>query len=347
MNEVKQTNPIWTGILGICIIGGLITVVRLISQGHYILSADDNIIWTLPVSSYVFFALMSTGIVFISSFPLIFKWQEFESIVRRLVFLAIVTLISGFVSIGIEVGSAGKIIYFLLSPNPASPIWWMGILYIIEMVLLIIKFRSLSEGKPSGKALTMMSASVSVAAALMLGFVFGAAESRASYFGPYMSVYTITMAFLSGCAVVLVFDSVKSFCSDSQREYLSRTFSFLLVVGIIVVLLRSVLAAAHTDVQVGNSGWLSLFLVASLLIGVFSSGRNLLAGIVALAGILLLHMNIIIGGQIYPVGPKAEGLPAVLSYTPNIWEVLVFLFALSLGLMVYKWGDTKLKLGFE
>ncbi len=347
MNEVKKANPIWTVILGIFIIGGLYTVFRLFSEGHSLFSANDNIVWTLPLGSYVFFALMSTGIVFISSFPVIFKWQEFESIVRRLVFLAIVTLISAFVSIGVELGSVGKMIYFLFSPNPTSPIWWMGLLYTVELVLLIVKFKSLSVEKSSGKGLTLVSASVCVAAALVLGFVFGAAESRASYFGPYMSVYAISMAILSGCAAILVFDSVKSFCSDSQRECLGRTFSFLLVAGVLVILLRTVFAAAHTDVQVGYSGWFSLFFVASLLIGVSSSERTLLTGIITLGGILLLHMNIIIGGQIYPVGPKAEGLPAVLFYAPNIWEVLIFLFSLSLGLMVYKWGDAKLKLGFE
>jgi hypothetical protein len=55
-------------------------------------------------------------------------------------------------------------------------------------------------------------------------------------------------------------------------------------------------------------------------------------------------MSIIISGQIIPVGPKAEGLPPVLTYAPNLWEVLVFVFSLSFILLVYHLGDRLLKL---
>lgn len=332
----------WAGILGLGIIGGLYTVFKIFSDGHSILSANDVIVWTLPVVSYVFFALISTGIALIATFPVIFNQQEFEPMEKRLTFLAIATLISAFVSIGIELGSVGKMIYILLSPNPSSPIWWMGTLYSIELVLLFIKYNSLSRGKQAGKGLTVTSAIVGVMAVMVLGFVFGSAEARPSYFGPFMSVYTLVMALLSGCAAILVYDGVKTICSESQRESLGKTFAVLLSIAILVVLLRTVLAASHADVQAGNTGWFAILFIIAL--GLTRSGGKLLAGLTTLFGVLLIHLNIIIGGQIIPVGPKAEGMPAALTYFPNVWEILIFLFSLSLALALYAWGEKKLRL---
>lgn len=336
----------WAGILGLGLLGGLYTVVQLFLKGHSLLSANDTIIWTLPIVSYVFFALISTGIALVATFPVIFNQQEFEPMEKRLTFLAIATLISAFVSIGIELGSVGNMLSILLSPNPTSPIWWMATLYTIELVLLIMKYSYLSKGKNTGKGLAITSAIICVMAVMVLGFVFGGAESRPSYFGPFMSIYTLVMALLSGCAAILAYDGVKSICSDTQRVSMGKTFAIILSVGILVVLLRAVLAASHTNILAGNSGWFAILLMLALVIGISSSSRvgKAWAGITALVGVLLIHTNIIIGGQIHPIGPKAEGMPATLSYSPNIWEILIFLFSLSLALSLYTWGEKKLSL---
>ncbi|RLD29696.1 MAG: hypothetical protein DRI70_02085 [Bacteroidetes bacterium] len=340
MNSANKINPIWLVVLGLGIVGGLYTTVRLFSEGHILLSANDNIVWTLPIVSYVFFALVSTGIALFATFPVIFNQQVLIPLEKRLTFLAFATLLSAFVSIGLELGAVGNTIYMLLSPNPASPIWWLSTLYSIEIVLLIVKYNSLSKGQDESKGLTITTAVVGIMAVMVLGLVFGGAESRPTYFGPFMSIYTLVTSLLSGCAAILVYDAVKSICSESQRESLGKTFVILLAITIFISLLRSTLAMAHTSIQAGYSGWLVVFLLAALV----ASSRKLFAGLVTLVGVFLAHLHLIIGGPVNPVGPKAEGLPATLTYLPNVSEILIFVFSLSLALLLYIWGEKKLRL---
>ena len=57
-----------------------------------------------------------------------------------------------------------------------------------------------------------------------------------------------------------------------------------------------------------------------------------------------MHMEILLAGQSHPVGPKAEQFPEFVRYFPSIWEWLVFVFALSVILLLYTLGERYLRL---
>jgi molybdopterin-containing oxidoreductase family membrane subunit len=72
-------------------------------------------------------------------------------------------------------------------------------------------------------------------------------------------------------------------------------------------------------------------------------GKTLASGI-ALLSILGMHMEVLLAGQIRPVGPKAEGLAEFVVYSPSIYEWLVLLFSLSVILLLYTLGERYLRL---
>jgi molybdopterin-containing oxidoreductase family membrane subunit len=63
-----------------------------------------------------------------------------------------------------------------------------------------------------------------------------------------------------------------------------------------------------------------------------------------LVGMFAARLEMVLSGLIMPTGPKAEGQPPFVSYWPSIWEVFVFVFALSVLLLVYTIGERHLKL---
>ena len=375
MNGNKSLYPIWLGVLGVALLAGAIAGVFIFIQGHVLFNANDVLIWTLPLGVYIFLALSSSGLTLLSALPLVFGIKKYEPFAKRLVFLAIATLCGGFVSIGLELGSIFHMIYIMLSPNLSSPIWWMGAIYSVELAVLALKFWKMHTGdyhSSLSKLLGTASFVLALIAPLMIGSVFGLTESRATYFGPVMSIYCLLMAVLSGTALFILYSMVVVRVSGNAFSGENGTvvyddFSMILTYAAGVVVAFTLLKIAiessttipaflvyhkfeHLFGSIGVFGTeviLGLFLPFVLLLipSVRESvGGRILASALIFVGSLARHMEILLAGQSHPVGPKAEQFPQYVQYVPSVWELLVLVFALAVMLLLYTLGERYLKL---
>jgi Ni/Fe-hydrogenase subunit HybB-like protein len=375
MNGNKSLYPIWLGVLGVALLAGAVAGVFIFIQGHVLFNANDVLIWTLPLGVYIFLALSSSGLTLLSALPLVFGIKKYEPFAKRLVFLAIATLCGGFVSIGLELGSIFHMIYIMLSPNLSSPIWWMGAIYSVELAVLALKFWKMHTGdyhSSLSKLLGTASFVLALIAPLMIGSVFGLTESRATYFGPMMSIYCLLMAVLSGTALFILYSIVvgRVTANASSGEYAAVVYDdFTLILtyaaGIVVAftLLKIAIESSTTipaflvyhrfehlfgSIGVfGSEVILGLFLPFVLLLipAVRGSvGGRVLASALIFVGSLARHMEILLAGQSHPVGPKAEQFPQYVQYVPSVWELLVLVFALAVMLLLYTLGERYLKL---
>ena len=364
----------WMAVLGIAIIAGLVTALKLFIQGHGLFNANDVLIWTLPLGVYIFLALASSGLTLLSALPLVFGVKEYEPLAKRMIFLAIATLCGAFVSVGLELGSVSSMIYIMLSPNLASPIWWMGAIYSLELVILIVKFWKMHTGDwRSGfsKALGVASFLCALVAPLMIGSVFGITESRVTYFGPVMPIYCLLMAILSGLALFMLYSMIYHKVTGEQLSGAQATVYddlgkiFMYVTGTVVLftLLKFAIESSttipeflvyhrfehafgawrvfHTEVILGLFLPFILMFISSVR---SATGGKILTSALIFAGTLAMQMEILLAGQSRPVGPKAEQYPEFISYFPSIWEWLVFIFALAAMLLLYTLGERYLKL---
>jgi Ni/Fe-hydrogenase subunit HybB-like protein len=375
MNGNKNLYPIWLGVLGVALIAGLVAGAFIFMQGHILFNANDVLIWTLPLGVYIFLALASSGLTLLSALPLVFGIKKYEPFAKRLVFLAIATLCGGFVSIGLELGSIFHMIYIMLSPNLSSPIWWMGAIYSVELAVLALKFWKMHTGdyhSSLSKLLGTASFVLALIAPLMIGSVFGLTESRATYFGPMMSIYCLLMALLSGTALFILYSMVvgRITGSASSGEYAAVLYEefaliFTYITGIVVVftVLRFIMESAttipaflvyhqfahafgawhgiHLEVVIGLFLPFVLLLIPSVRQS--AGGKIVTSGLIFL-GALSMHMEILLAGQSHPVGPKAEQFPQYVQYVPSVWEWLVLVFALAVMLLLYTLGERYLKL---
>jgi len=375
MNGNKSLYPIWLGVLGIALLAGLVAGAFIFMQGHVLFNANDVLIWTLPLGVYIFLALSSSGLTLLSALPLVFGIKKYEPFAKRLVFLAIATLCGGFVAIGLELGSIFHMIYIMLSPNLSSPIWWMGAIYSVELAVLVLKFWKMHTGdyhSSFSKLLGTVSFVLALIAPLMIGSVFGLTESRATYFGPVMSIYCLLMAVLSGTALFILYSMVvgRVTANASSGEYATVVYDdFTLILtyatGIVVAftLLKIAIESSttipaflvyhkfeHLFGSIGLFGTeviLGLFLPFVILLipsARGSVGGRILASALIFVGSLARHMEILLAGQSHPVGPKAEQFPQYVQYVPSVWELLVLVFALAVMLLLYTLGERYLKL---
>ncbi len=380
MSEAKSSKGLygtWLGLLGIIIVAGLVATFKLFTEGHFLFNANDVLLWTLPLGVYIFLALTSSGITILAAIPLVFGVKKYYPVAKRLVFLAIATLIGGFVSIGLELGNVFHTIYIMLSPNFSSPIWWMGFIYSIELVVLILKFWRLHTGDwHSGfsKALGTVSFLCALIAPLMIGSVFGLTESRVTYFGPLMSVFCLLMSILSGTALFLFYNLVQARITGTETpevgriigDDFTRIFAWSLGTVVVFTLVKYAFESATTipeflsyrkfEHSFGTMGPFHIEVILGLFLPFVMMAipsirqidtSRLVASALVLVGTLMMHMEILLAGQSRPVGPKAEQYPQFISYFPSVWEWLVFALALAVMLLLYTLGERFLKLEAE
>lgn len=374
MNSFKGVYYTWLGLIGASILAGLYAAIRLFIEGHYLFNTNDVLLWSLPLGVYIYLALTSSGLTLLASLPLVFGVKKFEPITKRLVFLAIATLMGGFVAIGLELGNVFHMVYILFSPNFSSPIWWMGLIYSVELLVLIIKFLLLHGGdwhSPFSRALGHISFIGALVAPLMIGSIFGLTESRVTYFGPVMPIYCLLMAILSGTALSLFYNLVvvkidgnglleaKQSIFDDMTRFFTYTLGTMIVFVLVKVAIESAtvipdflnyrqyaqvfggIGKLNTEVLLGLLLPFVLILIPSIRAG---NGSRILASGLVMLGTLAMHMEILLAGQSRPIGPKAEQYPEYISYFPSVYEWLVLLLAVAVALLLYTLGERYLKL---
>jgi len=370
----KGTTLVWLGLLGIVIAVGLVAAFRLFTEGHYLFNTNDVIIWSLPLGVYVFLAITSSGLTLLAGLPLFFGLKQYEPFAKRMVFLAIATLCGAFVSIGLELGNVLHMIYIMLSPNFSSPIWWMGFIYSVELVVLIVKFWKMHSGdwhSSFSRFLGAASFFLALVAPLMIGSVFGLTESRVTYFGPIMAIYCLLMGLLSGLALFILYSRIvekvtgTSLLLQQAEPFQQIVAIFRYVTGVVVgFTLVKFIIEGHTVVPeflvyhkfahafgtwqgIHSEVILGLFLpfVLMLIPAVRKSrGGQMAFSALITIGTLAMVMEILLAGQSHPVGPKAEQFPEFMSYFPSVWEWLVFLLSVAVMLLLYTLGEKYLKL---
>jgi len=330
--------------------------------------------WGLLIAAYVFFVVTSTGLCLVSSIGHVFNVEAFKPIAKRSVFLAIVTIISGFYVIGFEIENPWRMpIYNMLSPNPTSNIWWMGTLYGAYLFFMVIEFALLQMDKHKVAGMFgLMGVIAGVAAHSNLGAVFGLLAGREFWHGPYMPIYFITSAMMSGCAAVVFFFWMGYKLNGWQMsEALQGSLRSVAKLGATLI---SVIMFFTTWKMISGisgqppgkyeamealiSGPYSVnFWVGEVMLGMvipfalilMARAKNLpmlfVAAASSIVGIFFMRYDLVVVGQIVPHfhGLGVNDLPELFSYTPSFHEVMVTVGGISLCAMGFLMGERLFK----
>jgi molybdopterin-containing oxidoreductase family membrane subunit len=358
---------LWYGVLGLGILIGLLTVYKVFTVGFVLYAKTDILVWTLPIAAYVFFSLTSTGLAFVSSIPVVFGIKRYQPIEKRTALLEISVLLAGFTCLFLHLGSPWNAVYFVFSPNPASPLWWLAMLYGIYLAVLLASFWKMYTGEPS-KTLGIFVFFIAIATATTLGWLFGLPDARPVFNAQFLTMYLPLTGFASGIAAVILFnmayyhfaDNPLSEGQDNLFNDLAKLFGIVIGATLIFFIWRSIVGGiSSSGVEFAgfrhtmDSGWYHLALWVGLVIPLVlmavpvirtTKWGKVSASVFFLVGMLAGRIEFVLGGLVMPTGPKAEGQPQFVSYWPTIWEVFVVLFALSVLLFVYTFGERNLKL---
>ncbi|MGE0918165.1 NrfD/PsrC family molybdoenzyme membrane anchor subunit [Trichlorobacter lovleyi] len=326
--------------------------------------------WGVLIATYVFFVVSSTGLCLISSIGHVFGVQDFMPIAKRSVFLSIATILSGFFVIAFEIKLPWRMaIWNVISPNLTSNIWWMGTLYGIYLAFMFAEYIFLLMNKHRPAVICGFSGSVAgIAAHSNLGAVFGLLMGRPYWQGPYMPIYFIASAMMTGCAVILMFHILgykinkQEMAPDMQRALEVTTKIGILLICVILFFTTWKLIAgaagqpngAFPVVQsevVGHHAFVFWFfeillgMAGPLVLFILSKGRNLklmlIASLSMVIGIFVMRFNLVYLGQSLPVyyDMGVNEFKEMLRYSPSVYEWIITAGGFGLTALLFLIGE--------
>jgi Ni/Fe-hydrogenase subunit HybB-like protein len=346
-------------------------------KGHSMYNVYREVPWGILISTYVFFVVTSTGLCLVSSIGHVFGNQDFMPIAKRSVFLSIATILSGFFVIAFEIKIPWRMaIYNVISPNLTSNIWWMGTLYGIYLVFMFAEYVFLLLGKHKPAVFCGFSGSVAgIAAHSNLGAVFGLLMGREFWHGPYMPIYFIASAMMTGCSVIILFHCLgykvnNEKMSASMKNALRVTAKLgVLLISIIMFFTAWKMISGIAGRPIGKyeavmalltgpyaiNFWvfeLGLGMIFPMVMFISSKGEDLkmmfLGAAAMIVGIFVMRYDLVVVGQIVPVYYElgVNEYKHLLSYGPSFYETMITLGGFGLTAFLFLVGE-KLFMGHK
>ncbi len=324
----------------------------------------------LLISTYVFFVVASTGICLVSSLGHVFGIKDFSPLAKRSVYLAIVTILSGFLVIGLEIEHPFRMaLYNVISPNFSSNIWWMGTLYSLAVVFLTAEFiYLLREGRHKQAVIAgFLGVVTEVAANSNLGAVFAMMNGRPFWYGPYFPVYFVLSALITGCAFIIFFVFLAQ--KINRKAIDNATGRALESVGKLAVLLLAIMmvftfwkimttsvgspsaAAAMQALLTGPYAFnfwvleISGGIIIPFILFLVSRQKNLTmmfaASVILIFSIFFTRLDMVVVGQIVPLYWELGVVEysQLHRYMPSVAEILVVLGGVSFCALAFLLGE--------
>lgn len=374
LNSPEGISRISTLRLGVGAVGllvGLFAAMGLLTTGHGAFNTSSNLTWGLPVAAYVFFVLTSTGLTFVASLAMVFGMKDFYPITKRCIWAAVATLIVGFISLGLEIGNPLRMLW-VIPTNMAvtSPMWWMGLFYLTYAVLLVWKFQMVNKGdwsSPQSKMVGIASFVAVIFAHATLGSVFGMMAMRPFWYGGMMPVYFLITAALSGLAFIMLFINLdygvdQKNMSAGARNAMSKQLPtiFAIVLGLVIVFsiartatglwtnvseIKIPMQATVASFWFQYELWVGMVLPFLMMLSARRSEAKVqvIAGALVISALFIGRYEYVVGGQLVPMF-KGAWYDDLIAYTPSMTEIGVVVLAVSVGILLYAFGDKKLNL---
>ena len=211
--QAQATGPVNTimmaGAAGLVVSLGL-AFANLIGSGHAAFnSGSSGVTWGLPVVTYVFFSMASTGLAMVAAMAAMFGAKQYSPLIKRCTWLSIITLVAAFSSLALEMGHPFRMLWAVpLNFQPASALVWMGIFYSICLVILAIKFAKMHGGDFSGDGLVKAGFVGEVLALGTLGSAFGLMAMRPVWYGADVPLLFIACGAVIGVAFAVLINQL-------------------------------------------------------------------------------------------------------------------------------------------
>lgn len=343
----KAGVPMYASLIGLVV--GFYAIAAIFIQGHaHTINTSNLVPWGLQITTYIYFVLISTGCTFVNFFGYIFFPQQYKPFASRVIFLGIMTAAAAFFSLATEMGRVDRMYNFILSPNPTSPMFWMGVWYSCYFIAIVMEYINIQTNKHSNRVM-WGAFFIAVITHSTLGSLLGAVSSRAYFYSALLPIYFLFIAFLTGGALTAIVAALTVRQKKMDAAFHLEPFVTFLRIGLGLALLigfwrTAIGLAGHVDgsevfalTAVNNIVFgLGVAVVVPFLMLRMSQSAGWLAftGLFIMATQLKTRNDLVVGGFKVPLF-RVYDMPEVVHYTPSIYEILVLVASISLVSTLY------------
>lgn len=333
-------------VLLVLALGGGVAILTALVKGHHVMGTTSEIPWGVLIATYIFFVASTSGLCLVGSLGHVFGFKVFEPIATRATFLGLVLLVVGFSVIASELERPFLLLkWAVLSPNPRSPIWWMGALYGVYAVVLAVELSlQLVADHRRARIAGVVSLIAAVAAQSNLGAVLGLSHGRPAWYGPFLPVYFIALALMCGAALLIAAVWAEDYFTrerqprpehlpllDALRQLLALFIAVVMFFtvwraiagtygshgGLYAVTMASLTGPLFVSFWLGEV-FLGLVVPLVLLLGVARHRHEALALAAALPmlGVFVMRYNLVVSGQMLSLKPLTGRMGELYSYAP-------------------------------
>lgn len=187
---------------------GLICFIPAYVSGHQMFGGNNVIPWGLPIVLTIYLIGLSAGSLILSSLTYVFGREEYKSIAKIAVFLAIVLIFGAMVSIAVDLGRPEKVwrlfMFFYLN-NMSSMFAINGILYGGYFIIILAYLGFIFADQPRLTRITgILAISWAVLVHMGTGAIFGFIAARETWVSPIKPFEFLAAALTSGLALLIV-----------------------------------------------------------------------------------------------------------------------------------------------
>ncbi len=335
---------------------------------HNVYNNTREMPWGILISSYAFFAIISTGLCLLAAISHVFGGNKMAPLANRMVWLSLITIIGGFTLIGLELESPWRMaLYNITSPNPTSNIWWMGTLYGLAVGVMLVEFYLiLTKQYKIAIVLGVLGALAEVAANTNLGAVFATLSGRPFWYGSQLPIYFLGNAFMAGAAAAIMFTH---FAYVMRHKRMGQDeFEGVQCAGKVLTLMLFLICVATAwrgisyyvgGTEVGRMAADVLFtgalatnfwvfeimiglvipLVLLLVSGLRSVGAMSAAALMTIVGLFFRTYDIVVAGQLVPAFTGFNSMPTTWNYTPSASEFLLVMAGMGIVGLSFVLGE--------
>ena len=324
------------------LVAGIYGVGAIFVRGHGATTNTGSLVpWGLQIATYLYFALISAGCTFVNFFGERFYHDEYAPFAPRIVFAGLVTAAAGFLSLASEMGHLERMFYFMISPNPASPMFWMSVWYTLYLAMKLVEFYTIQSGRHS-ELVSWGTFVVAVVTYCTLGSLLGTVSSRPYYHSALLPVHFLFLGTLSGAALALLLAALKKGSGLRPFVHFCRIGLALVLISSSVRLLTgladSMAGGAVFRANFANDFFFGILaaIVLPLIVLWRSDRRGWLAAtaLYVLAAQIKVRSDLVSGAFRIPVF-RAYDQPALVGYVPSGHELLVLVASIALTAVVY------------
>ena len=356
--------PIGLGIGLAMLLGLLYGVAQLVFIGHHSLNTSKEVPWGLFIINYAW-AISSIGLSYIASFGIVLGIKQFDVIGRRALFLALVIVIAGAMSVAADLGVPLHAPFLILTTHFPAPMGVVAISLTMYIALIALELYLVITRGHHDILVKVVAIAAFVAAVVVHsyhGAIFGLPYSRSFWYGPYYPIYFLLSALFTSSAMI-IFATVVTYkitgmqMSEKLQEslrFIGKMLVYLLVIALFFLYWKLVsghYAHKKEAYKLLTGDWAFNFWVMEVLVTylipigiiVYARFRDLnkmaVAGLLVVVGLYVGRYDFIIVGQLTPFlgfSPFDSDLGGSLShfasYFPSLTEI-----TFSIGLLGFIW----------